>query len=126
MTDDAREKRWRRELAMIANEVVDRGEPDYLDTCDDPRVLRDCLIRHRLAAAAERQSHEARAIVFDVEIVSREDGTRCIRVVASSPVGDRAEQREAAVMALAAWHMALADFSDAKKRSDEEQAGDGA
>lgn len=126
MSDEAREKRWRRELAMIADEIGNGGEADNLDTCDDPRVLRDCLIRQRLAAAAERQSHEARAVVFDIQFVDREDGVRCIRVVSTSPVGDRAEQREAAVMALAAWHMALADFSDAKKRSDEEQAGDGA
>lgn len=127
MTDEAREKRWQRELDRVAAEIEASGEgAEYLDTCDDPRVLRDCLVRQRLAAAAERQSHEARAVVFDCEIVVREDGTRCVRVVATSPVGDRAEQREAAVAALAAWHLAVLDAVDAQKRLAEEREADGA
>ncbi len=76
------------------------------DESDDPRVLRDCLIRTRLGAACERQSAATRSIVADVFAETRKDEKIVWRFVVSVPTGDLGEVREASKAFIAAWVVA--------------------
>lgn len=83
---------------LVADELFDElmidlvnGEPSYLDEGDDPAVLRECLRRQRLAAAAERLSHETRAVVAKV-LVDPKDPLSA-HIVITTPTGDRAHER---------------------------------
>lgn len=83
---------------LVADDLFDdlmlelaNGEPRYLDEEDDPEVLRECLRRQRLAAAAERLSHEARAVVAKV-LVDPKDPLAA-HIVITTPTGDRAHER---------------------------------
>lgn len=73
---------------------LDFGDPKWIDDCDDPEKLRACLRRQQLAAAAERLTHESRAVVAEL-IVDPDHPTRS-EIIVGTPTGDRAHERELA------------------------------
>lgn len=103
--DEERRKRWDDAIAAVKREIV---LDDMLDTVDDVQVVRECLIRTRLAASAERQSHEARAIVVDMQ----KDAAGGPRFVLCTPTGDRVELRELAADVFAAAMIGARDAAD--------------
>lgn len=94
-----------RELLEEAGIDPDALRPDltWLDEIDDPEVLRGCLRRQRLAASAAQQAHTARAVVAEIHV----DPERPldVRVVLSTPDGDRAKEQELGAVLM---HQAIA------------------
>lgn len=74
--------------------VETEEDPRWLEDSDDPAELRECLRRHRLAAAAERMAHSARAVVAEIRVDPAEP-TRSM-IIVGTPTGDRAHERELA------------------------------
>lgn len=103
-----REARWHEAIAKATSDLV---IDDYLDTLDDVDEIRQCLIRTRLAASAERQAHEARAIVVDMQKTA--DGSP--RFVLCTPTGDRVELRELAADVFAAMVIGCRDADELGK-----------
>lgn len=102
MEDALDEKTERRDPLEAANNLFKALKLDFEDsdcgwvedTTDDPAVLRECLKRQRLTAAVERLSHEARALVADIEIDPAKPFAA--RIVVGTPTGDRAHERDVA------------------------------
>lgn len=124
-TEEAESKRseeWRR---MVRDVVIDLGVHE--DESDDPRVLRECLVRTRIGAASERQCAEARSVVLDLYSVTRPDGAPAHRFVVSVPTGDLGELRETARHMAAAFFLGARDAATiisslADKDADKERA----
>jgi hypothetical protein len=101
MTDDehtafAEDVRWLALTKAVGRSVLD--DLTFSDF-DDERSLRQSLVRQRLAAAAERQAHDARAYVVDW---SHDPATGKGSIVVATPTGDRREERELLIEAVAA------------------------
>ena len=94
--DDA----WAKLCRHVARDVSD--ECFDADTGDDIAAVRESLVRHRVAAAAERQAHRARAVVVDI---LHDPDTKNSRMIVATPTGDRREEREALIEAVAALRM---------------------
>jgi uncharacterized protein (DUF433 family) len=88
---------WLRLCRHIGREM--RSDMSCSDDSDDIETVRESLIRTRAAAAAERQAHEARAIVCDVV----HDDAGNVRLFVATPTGDRREERESLIAAFAAY-----------------------
>lgn len=85
--------RWARYVASaISLDAIE--QPDESDDIDE---LRESLVRQRVAAAAERQAHEARGVVVDVLVCQERGEYRCIVATAT---GDRREERELLIEAI--------------------------
>jgi len=93
----ADDHRWLVLCRTVGRSVV--ADAEWSDP-DDAAALRESLTRVRLAAAAERQAHEARAWVLDVQC---DPATGAGRIVAATPTGDRREERELLVDAVVAF-----------------------
>lgn len=102
-----REQQWRKALDEAKAKLDEMGL-DFVDGHSDVGELRQQLIRTRLAAAAERQAHESRAVVLDVEDLPGDKG---LRFTVCVPTGDRAELREAMASALAAMRISSHDVA---------------
>lgn len=100
---------WRKALVEARDRIGD--DLRFVDD-EEPTVagLRQQLIRTRLAAAAERQAHEARACVLDFYC----DETGKHHIVCAVPTGDRHELRELMRDAFAAMLVAQAEMAAEK------------
>lgn len=90
------------------------GSDSLLDDDDaSTEYLRGCVMRTRLAAAVERQAHQARAVVFDM-IVNDDpkEGKPVWRFVVSTPTGDAREMRDAAILMWATWLWSIRSRGD--------------
>ena len=67
------------------------SDGEFLDDSDDPDDLRECLIRTRLAAWAERKCRTERAVVMEIHL--DDDPLKCCVAVAE-PTGDRAKEMD--------------------------------
>jgi hypothetical protein len=96
--EDIREDiQWAAMCEAVGRDIRDEYWPDE---GDDIEALRRSLVRHRTAAAAERQCHKARAMLIDIE--TDEDGSNG-RIIVATPTGDRREEREAMLTAVVAF-----------------------
>jgi len=96
LDDDAT---WLRLCRYVADDV---SNDFHLDTGADLQSVKESLVRHRVAAAAERQAHQARGFVVDIHY---DPETRAGRMIVATPTGDRREEREALVEAVTAFRL---------------------
>jgi len=102
-----RSEEWRR----MMRDIVPR-DGEHEDESDDPEVLRECLVRTRMGAAAERQCAASRSIVADLKVMPKAEGAPELsrfRFLVSVPTGDLGELRETARHVFAAFFLGARD-----------------
>lgn len=111
--EEHRAKRSAEWSAMVRSIAI--SSCDNLDERDDIAELRECLVRTRLGASAERQCAETNSAVADLYAVTMPDGTKAHRFVFSTPTGDLGELRELARHIAAAFYLGARDAEQVRQ-----------
>lgn len=85
---------WADEVIEVAGLELDTQDLGCPDDSDDPEELRGCLRRVRVAAQAERECREERAVVAEIHVDPERPFD--VRISVATPTGDRAHEREVA------------------------------
>ena len=119
LLDEREERRAKRDAewsAMVRSICI--SSQDNLDEHDSVAELRECLVRTRIGASAERQCAETNSAVVDLYAVTMPDGTKAHRFVFSTPTGDLGELREIARHIAAAFYLGARDAEQVRAWMD--------